>query len=119
MGVSGLIYIDPGSEFELRWDSEAQTVILKIFSSTFYKDEGFASSFLNQSGPAPPASMTHYRTVQANTNVNFYVNTANSLPSSNTSRLTLCAASDPIAPFYEFTIVRTQTLIIWTAHRYV
>jgi len=100
------------------WDSIAHTIAYKVLGPNFYGASEVASSFINQSGPAPPASASHFRAVRPGVPENFYVGSANSLLLGNTSRLTLCAAKGETTPFYEFTIVMTQTLIIWTAYRY-
>ena len=116
--VSGVFYTDPGGEFLLMWDSEAHTVLYKVLGSTFYYAAEVMSSFINQSGPAPPASASHFRAIRPGELENLYVVTANSLLLGNTSRVTICAAKGELTPFFEFTIIRNQTMIIWTAHRY-
>ena len=115
--VSGVFYTDPGGEFLLLWDSEAHTILYKVLSSTFYYADEVMSSFINQSEAALPASASHFRAIRAGVAENLYVVTANSLLLANTSRVTICAAKGE-SPFFEFTIIRTQTMIIWTAHRY-
>ena len=115
--VSGVFYTDPGGEFLLMWDSEAHTILYKVLGAYFYDAAEVMSSFINQSGPAAPASASHFRAIRPGELENVYVVTANSLLLGNTSRVTICAAKGE-SPFFEFTIVRTQTMIIWTAHRY-
>ena len=116
--ISGVFYSDPGGQFELLWDSVGHTILYKVLGGDFYGADEVMSSFLNQSGPVPPASASHFRAVRPGELENMYVVTANSLKLANTSRVTICAAKGDLTPFFEFTIVRNQTMIIWTAHRY-
>ena len=59
--------------------------------------------------------MSLFRGVVARQLENVYMETATALLLGNTSRL---VAGATLSPLFEFTLVRTQTHIIWSARRY-
>ena len=81
----------------------------------FYGSSSVAMSCLKQArGVSVPTLLSEVRPVQTNG----YGEDFCTLQVGDVARLTMCAENSVTTAFYEFTVVRTQTNIIWTAHRY-